>query len=279
MLSIEEYIAKRKKEDKLNEWDAEKRTENLKACVDYVFEYFDNVLNITEGEQLTALKGEKLDKYRKALRYYSDPQVIDWLVGIYSEYDKKMSLIIGNVLKEDEFFLLSDSDQDFRRLSYDCYATLVKRYPLLRDQHDMLFQFIKDHHKLLSGGGPMANRLVISEGLDEWVQDTWAKHKVDLLKFAESWINYFDYNKDLWPASHKIRTGNQYLPWDYDYKQKTNLFDLDSLYRKMPKKPFTRGRKQEFEILMMYYWLHVITTDDAYWQEYLDKTLPSLKNK
>ncbi len=56
-----------------------------------------------------------------------------------------------------------------------------------------------------------------------------------------------------------------------------HLQNLDSLYRKMPKKSFTRGRKQEFEILMMYFWIHSICGDNDYWQEYLEKVLPGLK--
>ena len=58
-----------------------------------------------------------------------------------------------------------------------------------------------------------------------------------------------------------------------------NEFDINSLYRKMPKKPFIKGRKQEFEVLMMYYWLHGIDSDDYYWDEYLDKVLPALNQK
>lgn len=46
------------------------------------------------------------------------------------------------------------------------------------------------------------------------------------------------------------------------------------MYRKMPKKPYTKGKKQEFEILFMYYWLNSIVGDDEnYWQDYLEKTL------
>jgi len=45
----------------------------------------------------------------------------------------------------------------------------------------------------------------------------------------------------------------------------------------MPKKSFTKGMKQEFEILMMYFWLHKIVGDDeGYWQEYLEKVLPAM---
>lgn len=63
MLSIEEYIARRKKEDRLDEYDLNQRADNLKYCVNYVLEYFNNYLNITEAEEKTALKEDKLDKY------------------------------------------------------------------------------------------------------------------------------------------------------------------------------------------------------------------------
>jgi hypothetical protein len=46
----------------------------------------------------------------------------------------------------------------------------------------------------------------------------------------------------------------------------------------MPKKPFTRGRKQEFEVLMMYTWLHQVVGDETgYWQEYLEKVIPCME--
>jgi hypothetical protein len=35
----------------------------MKICVDYVFEYFNNYLNITEVEEKTVLHNEKLEKY------------------------------------------------------------------------------------------------------------------------------------------------------------------------------------------------------------------------
>ena len=37
----------------------------------------------------------------------------------------------------------------------------------------------------------------------------------------------------------------------------------------MPKKSFVKGRKQELEILMMYYWIHSIDGDEEdYWQKH-----------
>lgn len=57
----------------------------------------------------------------------------------------------------------------------------------------------------------------------------------------------------------------------------TNI--LDSLYRKMPKKSFKKERKQELEILLMYYLLHDMEGDSDYWQEYLEMVLPALKKQ
>lgn len=46
----------------------------------------------------------------------------------------------------------------------------------------------------------------------------------------------------------------------------------------MLEKSFIKGRKQEFEILFMYYWLHDMESDDErYWQEYLEMVLPALR--
>ena len=70
MITIEEYIARRKKEDKVNEFDINVRIENIRTCVNYIFEYFNNYLNISEAEEKTALRDEKLDKYRRQLKDY-----------------------------------------------------------------------------------------------------------------------------------------------------------------------------------------------------------------
>jgi len=277
VLSIEEYMARRKKEDRLDEYDMNQRADNLKNCVNYVFEYFNNYLNITEAEEKTALKEDKLDKFRQQLREY-EPDVREWLVRLYSDYGKHMHRNIGNLLKQEEFFLLCDSDSEFRSLSYDCYSKLIKKFPFLKDQTEMLYQFVKEYHHSLSQRGYLADFPFISEELNDWIEKTWVKHNVNVLAFANDWIDSFYDAEDSWPATHRSKSQDSWHKYDYDHKQKGNLFNLDSLYRKMLKKSFTRGRKQEFEILMMYFWLHNIVDDeDGYWQEYLEKVLPSLK--
>lgn len=144
----------------------------------------------------------------------------------------------------------------------------------------MLFLFIKDYHRVISQPGKGTDDIFITEEINDWIQGTWAKYQVNVVEFAYMWADYFWNNESLWSATHRRKSQSNYKKYDYDIRQKSNLFNLDSLYRKMPKKPFTKGRKQEFEILMMYYWLHCLEgDDDGYWQEYLEKTLPSLKKE
>lgn len=276
MLSIEEYIARRKKEDRLNEFDTDARTQNMKVCVDYVFEYFNNYLNITETEEKTVLHNEKLDKYRKQLRDY-EPEIREWIVSIYNSYGKQMNRHIGNILKADEFFFLYDSDNEFRNASYDCYSQLIKRFSFLKGQTEMLFLLVKDYHRVQSQQRFNFGIPTISDEINDWIDKTWAKYQVNLLVFAYDWIDNFFNNEDIWPSSHRKKASSSWRKYEYDYKQKSNLFNLDSLYRKMPKKSFIKGRKQEFEILLMYYWLHdMVGDEDNYWQVYLEKVLPAI---
>ena len=103
MLKLEEYILKRKKEDLLNEFDKNKKEDNLKICVNYIFEYFNNYLNITELEERTILKDEKIEKYRKQLCNY-EQEIQDWLVNIYSEYGNFLDKSIGRRIKNEEIY-------------------------------------------------------------------------------------------------------------------------------------------------------------------------------
>ncbi|HQA59348.1 MAG TPA: hypothetical protein PK033_15945, partial [Acetivibrio sp.] len=248
-------------------------------CVDYVFEYFNNYLNTTEAEEKTVLHSEKLDKYRKQLQDY-EPEVREWVVGIYDEYGKQIHRYIGNILREYELFFLYNTDSEFRNISYDCYTKLIKKLPFLKDQTEMLFLFIKDYHRVQSQKHFEFGVPTITEEISDWINNTWTKYQVNLLAFAYDWINNFYDNEEIWPSTHRKKSQYTWRKYDYDYKQKSNLFNIDSLYRRIPKKPFIKGRKQEFEILFMYYWLHdMVGDDEGYWQQYLETVLPVLKRE
>ena len=81
MLKLEEYIVQRKREDQINECDKDARMENLQKCVSYVFEYFNNYLDITKMEERTNLNNKRLEKYRKQLNQY-EAEVQEWLINL-----------------------------------------------------------------------------------------------------------------------------------------------------------------------------------------------------
>ena len=75
----------------------------------------------------------------------------------------------------------------------------------------------------------------------------------------------------MWPVKSRIKLEHPYLDrkYDYNYKVKANLFNINSFYTKYINKPFIKGKKKQLEMVMMYTWLHSIESDDTYWNEYL----------
>lgn len=272
MLSIEEYIRKRKKEDNLNEFDIDLKMDNMRVCVNYVFEYFNQYLAITKMDEKTALNIERLEKFKKQLHQY-DSEIQEWLVVIFEDHDKQIHRSIISYLKKDELFLVYHTDAEFRSASYDCYAQLIKKNPYLKDQTEMLFLFIKDYHRIKSQPVEYPSAF-ITEEINEWVEKTWAKYKVNLHEFASNWVSCFFDNEESWDQKHRIKSKDGWRKYEYDYKQKSNLFNINSLFRRISNKPFMKGKKQFLEILLMYYWLHSIDGDEIYWQEYINKSFP-----
>ena len=49
----------------------------------------------------------------------------------------------------------------------------------------------------------LARMLAIYSEVNEWIEKTWAKHRVNLVAFAENWVeNFFD-DEDSWPTTHR----------------------------------------------------------------------------
>ena len=283
-MKLEEYISMRKKEDRINEYDVDKRTANTRICVNYVFEYFDNYLDTRSVDKLTVLHEQKVEKYRHMIREYNE-DVQEWLTSFYISHGKHIhkhlrDLVVGN------YFLLYNSEAEFRALSYEVYPIAVKKLPFLEGQSEAIFAFIKDTHRIRSNPASYRQDVFISEEIDEWIDTTYRKFGVNIYNFCREWVDYFMDHPDIWPKGHKSKSkyydedsgtknfnAHNSLYWNYDYKQKSNLFGLDALYRNMPKKSFTKGRKQEFEAVLLYYWLHGPTSDSAYWNTYVETVL------
>ena len=263
MQTLEEYIAKRKIEDGLNEFDTSQKMNNIRTCIDYIFEYFDQYLPIQGAEKRTVLENEKLLKYEKTLSEFS-PDVRDWLVSIYDTYGKQLNRNISNFVDNDDIFPFMYEEAEFRSLSYDCYAALIKKCPFIKNQAEFLYKFIREYH--------IKECNAFAKNMPEISDKITVKYGVNIASACEGYVSYFWDNPDMWPARSKIKLEHPFADrkYRYDHKRKTNVFNIDGFYNRFANKPFIKGKKKQLEILMMYYWLHSIEgDDDDYWNEYL----------
>jgi hypothetical protein len=277
-MKLEEYILKRKKEDGINEYDLDKRPENIRICVNYIFEYFNNYIDTKPADEKTILHDRKIDYFRKSISNYNT-EVKEWLVSMYSSYGKYMHRQLMNLIT-DIYFLLYNTEAEFRALSYDIYPKAVKKFKFLEGQSEIIYQFIKEAHKIRNNIINFSD-IYISESINEWIEETYKKYEVNIYNFCYEYVESYFETPEKWPIGHKKKSryydqqsGYTYkhdscLIWEYDVRQKSNLFGLDTLYRNMPKKDFIKGKKQEFEAVLMYCWLHWFAGDeDNYWDEY-----------
>ncbi len=203
MLKLEEYIYKRKKEDGINELDINSRAEYTRICVNYVFEYFNNYLETRAADEQTVLHEEKVSKYRNMISDYN-PDVQDWLVSLYSSYGKHMHRNIPTFIT-DTYFLLYDSESEFRALSYEIYPKIVKKYRFIEGQSEMVFQFIKEYYRIENSYYQNGD-YHICESINEWIDSTYKKYGVNLLRFCYKWAMDFYDNPKLWPKGHKLKS-------------------------------------------------------------------------
>lgn len=62
MFKVEEYIAKRKKEDKIDEFDFKKHSEEMASIIKYVTDYFNNYLNLEDYDYEMAKTQQTVNK-------------------------------------------------------------------------------------------------------------------------------------------------------------------------------------------------------------------------
>lgn len=167
-----------------------------------------------------------------------------------------------------------NTDAEFRSISYEIYPKLIKKYPYLKEQSEMIYMFIKDHHRIKNN--VKVRMPIVSDEIKIWIDDTKETYRVDMEAFVFNYLNKFFDNISMWPNSHKKKVVDDYgnVEYEYDYKKKNNLFGLDLLHTKISKKPFIRGKKQYIELLMMYTWLtDFVGDEDGYWDEYVGMVL------
>ena len=262
MLTLDEYILKRKKEDELDEFNLEEKKANMDQSKSYVRDYFYKYLNPDKVQMKQKKQKRKIERYRKSLRKY-DKDVQNFFVDIYEKYNKDVVRAIGNFLSKEEIFFLSYTDRKFRKYARNFAQYYKDRHSLTLNNEEIIIKYMKTYHQNTS---KKEDVLFLMPEIDTWVADTFNRYGVNLWGFTYHYLDRFSENPSLWPATHKKNLECGFL--QYDYKQSYNLFNIDMLYEEISHKSFINGKKKYLEIIMMYYWLHSIEGDENYWTEY-----------
>lgn len=256
MQKLEEYLKARKLEDEMNEFDMQKRQENLKLAVDYCFEYFYGYLDRPELVKHNEEKSIRVRNYREKLAFY-DNDVRDWMVLLFKDYNIKIdSLTDRNI--EDPTYLLYTEESEYNKLSYSLFARLNKRHPYLIDQTEVFKKFLHEHHDYINS--LPENSLYVndfytdanSEKLNTWVAEVKKIWHISLPSFAVWYIEAFVKSPDYWDKKRPFLRD-----FEYDIDNSNDLLGIKELYAKTSKKPFIKGFKKELLVLLLMTYNHV----------------------
>jgi hypothetical protein len=266
MLSIDEYIACRKQEDNLKDFDLDTRDKNVGICVNYVFEYFNDYLPQHEKKAKIYMDNEKIEKYRSRLQSFS-PDVKTWLVDLYSKHYNLINFTLKHLIDKKEFFLLCYSEKDFENIAIDCLTKLARKYPYIRDEKDGVLLFIKDYHRIDNNIFHDDKIPKLPQSIDNWINDTMLKYHVGLKAFAFNWCYNVMFDNTI-PKPTIPKSVIDYEDFQNDILNKENLFDIDHLYNQICNKPFIINKKQELLLLIIYYWSTYFKDTDI-WETYM----------
>lgn len=267
MLTIEDYIVQRKKEDKLDEFVFKNHAHNLAACIRYVTDYYNDYLNYEiYNDELFKLE-QTLLKIEKELGN-DFPLSKDFVLSFYKDQKVRIDRIVKNQIKNAEYRNLLSTYEDFHTETEN--IVLSKQYTNLN---------LNQYHKELTN---LARELALKElekpniedlnrldsKLAKWVKETYRNYNVNLFIFArdvalsyhEKYIEYF--------SDHS--GGRGYFVNKYNYRYIDNPFDIDEIYEENSSKPFISGKKGELEMIIMNVWLNEWVEDYGYWPEYVN---------
>ncbi|WP_279160023.1 hypothetical protein [Thomasclavelia cocleata] len=277
-MKIDEYLKKRIQDEHIDVSNIKEKEQNLQLCVNYIFDYFHTFITADSFQKKLIENNEKLEKFNNTLKEYSSDSRL-WLTNIFIQHNKRMNLILSNLLRENDIFLLLNTESDFRKISYHCYSKLIKKHPFIEDYTEELYKCILDIHRIWSLNYNFDDeneyRLVkFNNKIDKYISDVLKNEHVNLLIWAERYADYFYSAKYLWPTNAIGK--DRYFEYYDITKVRNNYFNLDILYSKVSMHPYIKGKKKILEILVMYYWNHYIMGNDneilnKFYEEYMRK--------
>lgn len=265
MLTLEEYIASRKKKDKLDEFDFQKHSENMAQVIQYVTEYFNTYLNIEDYSYEQIKTQQVIDRLKNGIadRY---PDSKEFIIDYYWKYRKRIDTLVEKTfddLQDGESFYLPEDDK--------CVAEIICKKKLGTEANEDFLNkvtlVVKEYRQNRSEQPSTADLKDLDNALVDWIKETFQTYHVNLYDYAYNIADsFFDSHVEtIYDSSRETF----YHVNQYEYRYQDNPFNINALYERNKHRVFIEGHKGELEMLIMYCWLYYCISDKDYWPEYV----------
>jgi len=270
MLTLEEYLLKRREKEDVDIYNLKYKQENMKKCIDFVFEYFNEYLDQDIVDRSFSKEGKKMQKYRERVKDYSE-EVQSWLINMYKEYKTYIDVILINYIKKDQLFKIYSTGAEFSKLSYNCFSEVSKKYKWLENYIPQMNAFIRDYHRLQIAESYCDIDKYNIPRLSKWVKNTNKKYNVNLINFAHDYASDFFSMKTKWDRSIQQYYDVGVTYESYDIVNSKNKFDIKGLFMKCSYMPFMKNRKRDLELLIfLMYDEDIASVPKDYKKKYLE---------
>lgn len=267
MLTIEQYIAQRKKTDKLNEFDFKNHTENMSAVMKYVMEYFNIYLNPEEYDYETVkLEQTALKIEREVAGAF--PKSKDFIVTYYKKYKMRIDKTFKSWFKDLDYMELFYSFEDYENAVNQFFDNKKIQDMEVTQYKDELLILAKEVKEREFEEPSRSGYKYLDEAINSWIKNTYAEYKVNLVDFVSE-IAYSYYKKYIEYVYDRSAEQSYHIN-RYNHRYNSNPFGIEEIYKENSHRPFIQGRKGELEMLIMYDWLFTWIKDTEYWPEYVN---------
>lgn len=267
MLTVEQYIIKMKKKDKLDEFNFKNHAENMTTVLKYVMDYFNDYLNPEEYDY------EKIKTEQSVLKIIQEVETVlpkskDFIIQYYKRTKSRIDRILKSWMYERKCVHLFYSAEDYEDTtdkfcnSAKMKGTGIEQY---RDQLMILAEEVKakeTERPSITGFKYLDNTLI------GWVKETYRSYGVNLFEFAQNCTAAFF--EEYIERIYNKQSEHFYYINRYNHRYNDNPFNIEVLYKENEHRPFITGRKGELEMLLMYIWVFEDANDEDYWPEYVN---------
>jgi len=267
MLTIDEYIAKMKKSDKLNEFDYLKQSENMTTVMKYVMSYFNEYLTMETCDAETIKLKHAMDKLEEEVgnRY---PKSKDFILNFYLQYKIRLYKEIDKWLESIPYFALCYTEQDFSSAAKSFCTTYKLKGANMEEYENDITMLNAEIKKYNTEELSPSEMIHLDNNIVKWVKETYRQYGVNLFSFA---YNLADTYNDRYVKYERERFGERpYYVNNYNHRYNNNPFDIDRIYEDNKHRPFMENKRGELEMLVMHQWLFTMVYDDDYWPEYVN---------